>query len=233
MKNYAYLIISLFLLVVWAILYLLKPGSGRKILLVSFLTAPLGLTEPLFVPSYWLPYTLFDLARKTRFDFESILFSFAVGGITAVLYEAFLGDSRVKINSHEQHRQKHRFHRLAILSPFISFVILYLLTPLNPIYSTSIALLIGAVASWLCRPDLLKPMIIGGVSFLILYFIVFLIGFVWLFPGYVEAVWNLPAISGILVFGVPIEELLFAATLGAMWSSIYEHYTWNLFIKSS
>ncbi len=139
----------------------------------------------------------------------------------------------MKINSHEQHRQKHRFHRLAILSPFISFVILYLLTPLNPIYSTSIALLIGAVASWLCRPDLLKPMIIGGVSFLILYFIVFLIGFVWLFPGYVEAVWNLPAISGILVFGVPIEELLFAATLGAMWSSIYEHYTWNLFIKSS
>lgn len=230
--DYAYLITSALLFFVWVILFFLKPESRRKILLLSFLTAPLGLTEPLFVPSYWLPFTLFDLARRTRFDLESLLFSFAVGGITAVMYETLLGGTRVKINSHEQHQQRHRFHRLALLSPFVSFVILYLLTPLNPIYSTSIALLIGAVASWLCRPDLLRPMVIGSISFLILYFAVFLVSFVWLFPGYVEAVWNLPAISGILIFGVPIEELLFAATLGAMWSSVYEHFNWYKLIKS-
>ncbi|MBI3984343.1 MAG: hypothetical protein HY344_00160 [Candidatus Levybacteria bacterium] len=55
--------------------------------------------------------------------------------------------------------------------------------------------------------------------------------FVWLFPGYVEAVWNLKAISGILIVGIPIEELLFAASLGAMWSSIYEHFSWYKFSK--
>jgi len=54
-------------------------------------------------------------------------------------------------------------------------------------------------------------------------------GLAWLFPGYVPAIWNLPAISGILVAGVPVEELLFAASLGAMWSSVYEHFGWYRF----
>lgn len=227
--TYAYLIASVLLLLVWLYLYWTKPKARRKMLLISLLTAPLGLTEPLFVPSYWLPFTLFDLARRTRFDLESLLFSFAVGGITAILYGSLWGKSRKPISVHEVHQKRHQFHRLALLSPFISFAILYLLTPLNPIYSTIIAMTIGAIATWYCRPDLLKAMVTGSLLFLGIYFVVFLIGFVWLFPGYVESVWNLPAISGILVIGVPIEELLFAASLGAMWSSVYEHFNWYKF----
>lgn len=227
--TYAYVLASTLLLFAWLYLYWTKPKVRGKILLISLLTALLGLTEPLFVPSYWLPFTLFDLARRTRFDLESLLFSFAVGGITSVLYESLWGKSRKPIGTHEMHRGRHRFHRLALLSPIISFGVLYLVTPLNPIYSTILAMTIGTIATWLCRPDLLKPMGIGSLLFLALYFVVFLIGFVWLFPGYVEAVWNLPAISGILIAGVPLEELLFAASMGAMWSSVYEHYTWYKF----
>lgn len=227
--TYAYLIASILLLFIWLYLYLTKPGSSKKMLLVSFLTAPLGLTEPLFVPSYWLPFTLFDLARQTGFDLESLLFSFAVGGITAVLYESLWGKSRKPVSTHEAHQVRHRFHRLALLLPIISFGVLYFLTPLNPIYSTILAMIIGAIATGLCRPDLIRAMLTASFLFLSIYFVVFLIGFVWLFPGYVEAVWNLPAISGILVAGVPIEELLFAALLGAMWSSVYEHFTWYKF----
>lgn len=227
--DYAYLIASTLLFLVWFFLYFLCPQSRKKMFFISLLTAPLGLTEPLFVPSYWLPFTLFDLARRTRFDLESLLFSFAVGGITAVLYESLWGKSRKAVSVHEMHQGRHKFHRLALISPLVSFGILYFLTPLNPIYSTIIAMTIGGVATWLCRPDLAKAMLTGGFLFLGLYFVVFLVGFVWLFPGYVEAVWNLPAISGVLVAGVPIEELLFAASLGAMWSSVYEHFAWYKF----
>ena len=46
-------------------------------------------------------------------------------------------------------------------------------------------------------------------------------------PGYVERVWNLPVISGVLIGGVPLEELLFAASFGFFWSSVYEHFTWR------
>ena len=227
--TYAYLIVSALLLLVWLFLYWVKPQVRKEMLLVSLFTAPFGLTEPLFVPSYWFPFTLFDLARLTGFDLESLLFSFAVGGIAAVLYESLLGKSRKHINVHEMHRGRHRFHRLALISPFIAFGILYFLTSLNPIYSATFAMVIGAIATWLCRPDLFRAMLTGAILFLALYFAVFLVGFVWLFPGIVEAVWNLSAISGILIAGVPIEELLFAASLGAMWSSIYEHFNWYKF----
>ena len=74
--TYAYLIASVLLFVVWLFLYWKKPNSRKKMLLVSLATAPLGLTEPLFVPGYWSPPTLFDLARKTGFDLESFLFFF-------------------------------------------------------------------------------------------------------------------------------------------------------------
>lgn len=227
--DYAYLIASLFLLLVWLFFYWITPQSRKKMLLVSIVTAPLGLTEPFFVPSYWLPFTLFDMARKTRFDVESILFSFAVGGIAAIVYEAFWGVNRKKVFIHEQHQSRHRIHKLALISPIISFFLLYTFTSLNPIYSSILAMIVGAIATWYCRPDLASAMRTGSILFLVLYFVVFLVGFVWLFPGYIEAVWNLPAISGMLIAGVPIEELLFAASLGAMWSSVYEHFHWYKF----
>ena len=47
-----------------------------------------------------------------------------------------------------------------------------------------------------------------------------------IYPNFIEA-WNLPAISGILILKVPLEELMFAFTFGMMWSSLYEHFTWH------
>ena len=56
----------------------------------SVYMAPFGLTEPLFVPEYWNPPSLFELAQKTGFDIESFIFSFAIGGIGAVLYTSLM-----------------------------------------------------------------------------------------------------------------------------------------------
>jgi len=46
----------------------------------SWLTALFGLTEPRFVPEYWNPPSLFDLAQCTGFDIESLIFCFGIGG---------------------------------------------------------------------------------------------------------------------------------------------------------
>ena len=69
-------------------------------------------------------------------------------------------------------------------------------------------------------------MMVSAVLFLGLYVFYFLtlIAFA---PGYVERVWNLEALSGILIVGIPLEELLFALSFGFIWSSMYEHLTWK------
>ncbi len=63
--------------------------------------------------------------------------------------------------------------------------------------------------------------VLGGFLFMVLYFVLFALT-VAAMPSFVGS-WNLSALSGILVMGVPLEELMFAFTFGMMWSGVYEH----------
>lgn len=54
-----------------------------------------------------------------------------------------------------------------------------------------------------------------------------MLGLKWFAPGYIEAVWNLAALRGGLVYGIPVEELLFGFAFGLYWASVYEHFSWN------
>ena len=78
----------------------------------------------------------------------------------------------------------------------------------------------------LCRPDLVRKTWMGALLFLA-YYSLFLLGLEWTAPGYIARVWNLDALSGLNIFGMPLEELLFAAAFGAYWSGVYDHFTWK------
>ena len=125
----------------------------------------------------------------------------------------------------EINENRRRLHPLALFSAVIVFIPLYFFTGLNPIYPAAIAMLTGGVGSMLCRPDLSKKILGGGTLFLALYFAFFQL-FDLAYPGMVQKIWNLKALSGILVVGVPIEELMYAFTFGVLWSSLYEHVFW-------
>jgi len=220
-----WLVLSLIFLAIWLIIFFLNKKSRKEMFLVSLFTMPFGLTEPLFVPEYWNPPSLFNLASTTGFDIESLIFSFAIGGIGAVLYESFFKIKHRKMTQRERHSKRHRFHMLALTSPVIVFLFLFFFTNINPIYSASIAMFTGGIAAILCRPNLKQKIIISGIIFLLLYFLFFLF-FNLIYPYAVTEFWNLSAISGILILGVPIEELMFGFTFGMIWSSLYEHIFW-------
>ncbi|MBI4437439.1 hypothetical protein HY631_00620, partial [Candidatus Uhrbacteria bacterium] len=223
---------SVLLLVVWLAVYLSLRGKAirKEMLIVSLWTSLFGLTEPLFVPEYWNPPSLFDLAAKTGFDLESLLFAFGIGGLATVIYERLFRVEHRPLSSAEKHHARHRYHRAILLVAPVLFLPFLFFTDMNPIYATMVALLGGGVATWYCRPDLKKKMLTSAVIFTLLYAIYFL-SLVVFYPGYVEAVWNLDALSGILFFGIPLEELGFAFTIGFMWSSVYEHIRWEAVVE--
>ena len=192
----------------------------------SLATTLFGLTEPIFVPAYWNPPSLFELAQRTGFDIESLIFSFALGGIGTVLYDAFAGRELVPASAALREAPRHHLHRWALLLPFAAFLPLYVL-PWNPIYVVLACPVLGAIASNLCRPELRRESFVGGLLFLTLY-AVFMLGLKWFAPGYIAAVWNLPALRGGLVYGIPTEELLFGFAFGLYWSGVYEHLTWSM-----
>ncbi len=223
--EYVWFVWSSAYLIPWVGLYFAFSGHRRAMLWASLFTMPFGLSEPLFVPEYWNPPSLFDLARTTGFDIESLIFCFGIGGVGAVLYNVAFGVRLEPMRSAERHRKLHRYHKLAVAAPFLVFPPLYFL-PWNPIYPAIVAMAIGAIATMLCRPDLKKKTWVGGALFVV-YYLVFLLGLEWLSPGYIDQVWNMEALSGLRVFGLPVEEILFAAAFGVCWAGIYEHFMWR------
>jgi len=229
--HYAWLTWSLFFLAFWLIIYLSKPIFRKEMFSISFWTMLLGFSEPLFVPRYWNPPTLFDLAQRTGFDIESLIFTFAIGGTGSVMYKLIYKKSDTKMNSGEMMHRRHRLHIYILTSPIPIFLALALFTPLNHIYCGIIAMFVGALLTLYCRPDLKWKIWIGGSLFLIYYF-VFFFSLVVVFPDYVPLVWNLKALTGILFLGIPIEELMFAFSFGMLWSSLYEHILWYKIIRA-
>ena len=59
------------------------------------------------------------------------------------------------------------------------------------------------------------------------YYAIFMLLLEWSAPGYIGRVWNLSALSGVMVIGIPLEELLFGFAFGTYWSGIFEHLTWQ------
>ncbi len=223
--RYVWLIWASAFLLPWAVLYLVFRAHRRAMWWASLFTTPFGFTEPLFVPAYWNPPSLFDLAQRTGFDIESLIFCFGIGGVAAVLYDVASRRFPIPVGDVERGASRHRHHRLALAAPFVVFALLYPL-PWNPIYPGIIAMATGAVATALCRPDLLTKSWVGGLLFFV-YYSLFLTGLEWSAPGYVQRVWNLDALSGLVLFHMPLEELLFAAAFGLYWSGVYEHFTWR------
>lgn len=223
--HYVWLIWSSAFLVPWALLFVLNHKYRAVMWRTSCWTALLGITEPLYVPYYWNPPSLFDLAQRTGFDIESFIFSFAMGGIGAVLYNILTDQDLVPVDASERRQRRHRFHPVALLAPYVLFVPLYFL-PWNVIYPSIACLVIGAIAAVLCRPDLKYKTFVGGFLFLGFY-VIYMLGLTWFAPGYIEQVWNLPVLSGVVVYGIPLEELLFGFTFGLYWTGVYEHFTWN------
>ncbi len=223
--QYVWLIWSSAFLVPWIALYALARGFRRRMLRVSLVTSLLGLTEPIFVPEYWNPPSLFDLAQRTGFDVESLIFCFAIGGLGAFGYHALAGRALAPVPQEARLGRRHRYHRFALAAPFIAFPPLYLL-PWNPIYAGIAALAIGGVSTVLCRPDLMRNTLLGGALFTALY-AVFMVLLIAAAPGYVDQVWNLAALTGWRVGRIPVEELAFGFGFGMYWAGIYEHFAWH------
>ena len=223
--HYVWLLWAGAFLLPWYGLYLANRPMRGVMMRTSLVTAAFGLTEPIFVPSYWLPPSLFDLAQRTRFDIESFIFSFAIGGLGVVAYNALTRTHLVPFAVTPQDEPLHRFHKFALAVPPFAFIPLALL-PWNAIYAAILSLVLGSLASLACRPSLLKRTLLGGGLFLALYSL-FMLGLSLSAPGYIAQVWNLPVLSGVRIRDIPIEEFLFGMAFGLYWSGVYEHLTWT------
>ena len=222
--QYAYLIGDGVLFLVWMTLFLIRKDLRREILMMSLIVAPLGpISEIFYTADYWKP-TLFN---GWRIGVEDVLFGFFIGGISGVLYEELFGKKFTK--------RKTRGHPTLFLL-YIGLGILWMIginsiLGLNSIYASIFWFMIIAATTVYLRHDLLKDALLSGVLLSSAAFILYTI-FLLLFPNAIQSWWMMKNISGILITGIPLEELMWAFTWGLFAGPAYEFTTGLRFAKS-
>jgi Lycopene cyclase len=208
----------------------------------------LGFTEPIFVPEYWDPPSV--LAYR-RWDLESFLFCFFVGGIAGVapewrplrrlflsidygiwamsrrVYEWFqqlTGAERLRASSDIAFRHDDLRRDNALLGAiFLGAFGFTAHLGLNVIYDAALTcLVVGAYVAWY-RPRLRWQVWAGGLIFTVIYTVVLLLTGQ-RYPTFYDDHWNLPALSGIRPLGAPLEEYIFAFGMGVFWAPLFESW---------
>ncbi|HTT33356.1 MAG TPA: lycopene cyclase domain-containing protein [Methylomirabilota bacterium] len=215
--HYSYLIGALLFDAAWVACFIFGKSYRLQILWGTLISAPLALTSILFIPQYWTPPSLFNFDQRFRVGIEDILWAATVGGIASAIGEIFLKE-RLAVRR-RQPRKRHYFPFAILVAVFL---VLEFSRPNKTIYNTIIAFAACALIVAILRNDLILTMLVGALDFTVLYFALF-VYFLLLYPDFIQRFYNVPNPLGIYVWKVPIEELLFAASGGAVWSVAYEY----------
>lgn len=215
--HYSYLVGVVIFWIAWIVCAFLGKAYRSLMRWGTLIAAPMALTSLLFVPQYWTPPSLFDLDAKIKVGIEDFLWAAAVGGIAAIVGEISLGEKLAELRT-----TRHKRHYAPFVIATLVFLGLEFGLHWKTMTSTIVALALCAVVIAVLRRNLVVLMLVSAASFTILYFALFLVVLT-LYPEFVHRYYNLPNLLGVGVLGVPIEELLFAATGGAVWSVAYEY----------
>lgn len=211
-----YLLGSLFLLAIWLLIFISQKKIRKEMLLASLLITPAALSEVFFVPGYWLP----DTIGNPKLSIEDFIFTFAVGGIIAVIYELFM-KGKVRHQRLCDCYNGELFHGLILGIGVVAIFLTYALFKINFMYAVYIGIIVDVILISITRPDLIRKVLYSGIIFGFLYFLFFSV-FSFLTPNFIKH-WNLNNLSGIIILGVPAEEILWAIATGSLLGPIYEY----------
>ena len=212
---HAYAVGGLILFVAWLPFYIKRRDLRKEIIFAGLLGLFLSFTNKLWVPYYWSPDFLFNLMNRVGFSIEDLAFGFFAGGIAAVIYEEVESKKLIKI----ERRKGIHLSALAIL--VVTYFTLAMIFPEKILLDWFIAAVMGSIFVSIIRHDLIKQILVSGVLFALIYFVLFQI-FMAIFPGWLQTFYNLNNFWGIFVVGIPLEEIAFAFSTGLLWSVIYE-----------
>jgi len=211
MEKLAYTFLTLPFVILWIVLYLKSPGIRKAMLVMSALSGLAGpIGEYWFLRDYWHPdYVLPVTVGNWRFGIEDYVLTFAMTGTAMVLFEKF--GARKKWGPLPSVSWKSLF-RLDMVGNFgiLLMVLFTSVIGLNSIYAILLAMVASSAPLYWARPAWILSALPVAAVFSLYYWIV--LKFLWmpLFPGILERWWNLEALWGFRLAGVPAEEPLWA-----------------------
>jgi hypothetical protein len=171
------------------------------------------------------------------FGFEDFLITFAIAGISAGVFE--------NIALKNGFPELPRFTGITLLrifafcvAGFFFMIVLASLFKLPPIHALLLAVIIPTTLMLYREWKYLNLIIPIAIILAFVFWLFYLLFIFPLFPGLIQALWNLYPTFGIMILGVPLEEMLWVIVTALFAGPIYRFCSANSFrqilhIKSS
>lgn len=215
--SYAYAALIVIMGVVWMVFYMLRKDLRHEQLVMSFLIMPFSVTQYWFYQDYWRPEYILPSIRvgQIPIGIEESLFVFFVSGITAIMYE-------VIFRKRHATGKKRPWALLFIVGGALFFVGLIHMG-IQSIWASSIASISMALPILYIDQEVRADSILTAVSMFIFVLAVYSFWFA-LFPVASSHLWVTSAFSGKMIFGIPIEEMVWYVSWSFFGSVFYEFW---------
>lgn len=219
-----FLLTSIIFFVLWLACFLFANETRREQLIMSVVGLVLS-PGILLIAAYDFRQIVSD--EVAAIGIEDLLFAFSFFGVAAVLYQAILGRHAHKLRG-SRFEVKHAGHWLAhlllVLGLWAFAALLFIeVFDLASIHSLIVSGLLVGMYIIVDRHDLTMNALLSGLFMAALIFVVEQIFFVRLFPIDAAAFWQFNALSGFIIGGIPLEELMWAAVVGFTVGPLYEY----------
>lgn len=214
LQPYFYFIGVTLIVPLWVLLFIRK-DKRKDMLLVGVLSgiAAIILDKYYATVDYWHPISIINWL-----PFDDFYYGFIYGGVAAELYEFIF---KKKNSPKPTKRSYASLLYLFIFGLIASFLVMVNIFHLNSITAHIVPPLAFGCIIPLLRKDLFIPELISGFIITILTYCMFLI-LILIYPEIFANHWELSKLSGIYITGIPIEELLFAFSVGFLTGNAYE-----------
>lgn len=224
MFAYSFLVLSIVLAVPGVLIWVFRDDLRPVIHRMMLASIPFAFTERLFYPEYWQPRFLFDLVNVVGFGIEDLLFVMGLAAFSSTAWAVVSGQTIAA----GEHRASLR-NASALLAGCFVVVGLVALWGIPMIYSAPIIMMVFGVGICVARRDLWWPSL-GGAAVTTLVYTGGCLLLMLLVPRVFELDWNSDRFLNIFVWGIPLEELLYASTAGFIATGFYPYVTGSRFI---
>lgn len=209
------------LLLAWVLLFFWRKDVRKEMLFVSI---PMGVISPflewLYIIDWWKPLYL----TGTPVGLEDFIFGFTIGGISAVVYEEVFKKKikERKFSDTKKRLKSFEFWIAAVLS-VILFYLAYFLLHWNTFWATSVLLLTAIIYMLIKRPDLTIDSLVSGIMMVVVSAIVYSLVQL-ITPGWIDSFWHFKIFPRIIIFSLPIEDIIFYLLFGMVLGPLYEFW---------
>ncbi len=206
--KFGYAILVLVGMIFWTAIFLFRKDLRKSMCQIGILYGLLSLTTAhlWWTVDWWHPLTI----TGTQIGIEDFFTGFGAGGVMMAIYQVFFN----KELTFDQPKNSIQTRILFSVVILVSIHIMIRFVGLTSFTAFTLVMILTLSYMWIKRRDLIMPSIWSGILTALCILPVYWITIITV-PGWVMATYDFKFLSGKLLTGIPIEELIFWFVAGA------------------